>query len=228
MSTLLQEDFIRLHLNILSESLNRDHCEKGYYNGSWREIERLKIVKQLIASKSAKNFVDLGCRDGYLTNQLLNGVEENIICVDGDEYALSLCQERLKTKVKIVHADLNYPLHINENFCDFVFSGETIEHLYNPENLVGEAYRILRPDGYFVGSTPNALRWEKRLSYLFGYDPKEFSDTMHLQYFSKKSLRTLLQKYFSKVQLYSYTSHFTIKYCVDSLVADGFIWLCIK
>lgn len=227
MSFTLEKNFLDFQLMFLSQNLEKDHLQKQYYNSCWRENKRLNIFKNLIEGQKIETFIDLGSRDGYVTQQLLTGDEQKVTCVDGDAHALHLCKERLGMNTQILHSDLNHPLHLENNYYDMVFSGETIEHLYNPENLIKEAQKILKPCGIFIGSTPNALQLEKRFFYLFGYDPKDFSDTMHLQYFSKKSLKKLLQRHFQNVELYSYTNHFTIKY-FSHLIADGFIWLCKK
>ncbi len=227
MSFVLEKNCFNFELAVLSKNLERDHLQKNYYDSCWRENKRLKIFKDLFQGKKIDTFIDLGARDGYMTQQLLNGKEQNVMCVDADTNALELCKKRLGTNICTLHSDLNYPLHIENNDYDVVFSGETLEHLYCPENLVSEAQRILKPDGVFIGSTPNALKLEKRLMYFFGHDPKDFSDTMHFQYFSKKSLTKLLQKHFKTVKIYSYTNYFSMKY-FDNLLADGFIWLCKK
>lgn len=227
MSFALEKNFLDFPLDILSQYLEKDHLQKQYYNSCWRENKRLKIFKGLIEKQKTTTFIDLGSRDGYVTQQLLTGNEQKVTCVDGDTHALDLCKKRLGTDVHILQCDLNHPLHLESNYYDIVFSGETIEHLYNPENLIKEAQRILKPCGIFIGSTPNALKLTKRFFYLLGYDPKNFSDTMHLQYFSKKSLTKILREYFQNVQVYSYADHFTVKY-FGNLFADGFIWLCKK
>jgi 2-polyprenyl-3-methyl-5-hydroxy-6-metoxy-1,4-benzoquinol methylase len=37
---------------------------------------------------------------------------------------------------------------------DLVLASEVVEHLWNPQNFFNEAYRILKPSGYLILSTP--------------------------------------------------------------------------
>ncbi|MEQ8405929.1 MAG: class I SAM-dependent methyltransferase [Oceanicaulis sp.] len=55
----------------------------------------------------------------------------------------------------VVYSGANFPLK-SESF-DFVISDWVAEHVDNPENLVEEVRRVLRPGGWFAMRTPN--RW---------------------------------------------------------------------
>jgi len=54
----------------------------------------------------------------------------------------------------------NYPARtpLNDNSVDIVFATEIIEHLSNPGPLIEEAFRILKPGGVVVVTTPNITR----------------------------------------------------------------------
>lgn len=54
-----------------------------------------------------------------------------------------------------IYADLNKPLvMIEDNVADTVISFSVMEHLYNPTNLINEAYRILKPNGAMLLQIP--------------------------------------------------------------------------
>jgi 2-polyprenyl-3-methyl-5-hydroxy-6-metoxy-1,4-benzoquinol methylase len=93
---------------------------------------------------------------------------------------------------------------------------EVIEHLMNPDHALEEAYRLLRPGGLFVLTTPNLAWWVNRLVLLTGYQPywsevsikynvdKFFRNlnkplSGHLRLYTLKALRELLQLYKFKV-----------------------------
>ena len=62
------------------------------------------------------------------------------------------------------YADLNEPLPGLETTFDAVFASEVIEHLENPRALAREWFRLLKPGGRIVCSTPNNESWRSLLS----------------------------------------------------------------
>ncbi|MDD5638654.1 MAG: class I SAM-dependent methyltransferase [Candidatus Pacebacteria bacterium] len=68
--------------------------------------------------------------------------------------------------------DLNTE-HINlpNGFADIIICSEVIEHLYQVDNLLSEAKRILKTEGYFIATTPNLNNWINRVFFLLGYFP---------------------------------------------------------
>lgn len=54
---------------------------------------------------------------------------------------------------------------------DVVFCGETIEHLIDPDHLLDEMHRVLKPGGLLILTTPNIANWYDRLMLLAGYQP---------------------------------------------------------
>jgi len=129
--------------------------------------------------------LDLGCRDGALTLAYLDGNE--VVGVDADREALA---EATKLGIETRWADLDQPLDFPDAGFDVVVAGELLEHLRDPQRLVAEIRRVLRPGGIFVASVPNAYRLKGRVLFLLGRPPE--NDPTHLQMFSGADVRTLL------------------------------------
>ena len=71
--------------------------------------------------------------------------------------------------VDIVNLDCD-PLPYEANRFTLVTCAETIEHLENYRGTLREIYRVLKPGGIAVVSTPNILNLRSRLHYLtFGF-----------------------------------------------------------
>jgi len=70
-------------------------------------------------------------------------------------------------KVEWVFSDLNEPLPIDSGTYDLITAVEVIEHLENPRFLAREWFRLLRPGGSLVVSTPNNECWRALVSLQF-------------------------------------------------------------
>jgi 2-polyprenyl-3-methyl-5-hydroxy-6-metoxy-1,4-benzoquinol methylase len=149
--------------------------------------ERIELFCRYVGGPG-RRVLDLGCRDGSLTRAYASGNE--IIGVDADREALA---SAAKLGVETHWADLDEPLAFDEASFDVVVAGELLEHLRDPERLVGDVRRVLRPGGTFVASVPNAYRLKNRLRFLLGREPED--DPTHLQMFSPSDVHELLRKY---------------------------------
>ncbi|MEM2512589.1 MAG: class I SAM-dependent methyltransferase, partial [Ignisphaera sp.] len=107
--------------------------------------------------------------------------------VDIDEQAVALARKR---GIEAYIADLSKDsLPFPNEFFDLVLSLEVIEHLANPDNMLKEAYRVLRKGGYLLISTPNLGWWINRAVLLLGYQP--YLTNCSLYYDVGKFLRPL-------------------------------------
>lgn len=146
--------------------------------------ERETLFKRYVGGPG-RRVLDLGCRDGALTQAYLDGNE--VVGVDADQEALA---EAARLGIETHWADLDQPLDLDDQSFDVVVAGELLEHLRDPRRLVGEVRRLLRSGGTFVASVPNAYRLKGRLLFLFGRPPE--NDPTHLQMFSAADVRALL------------------------------------
>jgi SAM-dependent methyltransferase len=146
--------------------------------------ERAALFKRYVGGPG-RRVLDLGCRDGALTRAYLDGNE--VVGFDADREALAAAA---RLGIETHWADLDQPLEVPDASFDVVVAGELLEHLRDPQALVAEIRRVLRPGGTLVASVPNAYRLKGRLRFLFGRPPE--SDPTHLQMFSAADVRTLL------------------------------------
>lgn len=146
--------------------------------------ERAALFKRYIGGPG-RRVLDLGCRDGALTQVYLDGNE--VVGVDADRDALT---QAARLGIETHWADLDRPLEFPDESFDVVAAGELLEHLPDPQRLVAEVERVLRPGGTFVASVPNAYRLKRRLLFLLGRPPDD--DPTHLQMFSAADVRALL------------------------------------
>jgi SAM-dependent methyltransferase len=163
---------------------NRSERGRGFV---FAGAEREGLFRRYVGGPG-RRVLDLGCRDGALTQAYTAGNE--VVGVDADREALA---EAAKLGIETQWADLDRPLDFADASFDVAVAGELLEHLRDPQLLVGEIHRVLRPGGTFVGSVPNAYRLKGRLRFLAGKAPE--TDPTHLQMFSPADVRALLARF---------------------------------
>jgi SAM-dependent methyltransferase len=82
-------------------------------------------------------------------------------------YAADIAPELFKLPgVQCKKADLNFNLPYEDGFFDYILNSNGIEHLEDQYNFVRECYRILKPNGKLLITTPNILNLKARVAYL--------------------------------------------------------------
>jgi len=165
--------------------------EEKYKNFTY-DINCLDLKKKLLEFlPKKKSFVlDIGSGTGELTS-LIRKMRHNVIATEISKNAIK--------KIKFNHKILSVLINFNENIpfkdktFDIVFCSEVIEHLFFPENFLKECNRILKNGGLLLLSTPNSVYYIKRILYLLGKTYREVDNLRHIQYFSEKTIRRLVE-----------------------------------
>jgi 2-polyprenyl-3-methyl-5-hydroxy-6-metoxy-1,4-benzoquinol methylase len=120
------------------------------------------IERRLHELPASGDVLDFGAGTAQLTRRLLDGGRfRSVTAAD-----LFPRAEGLPPEVAWVQADLNDPLPIAEATFDAVVAAEVIEHLENPRAVCREMFRLLRPGGRVVISTPNNESWRALVALL--------------------------------------------------------------
>lgn len=121
----------------------------------------LEKVVSIIAKQERGKVLDLGCGDGKTGKKLLDaGFDVHACDMDIQRFAFP---ESIRFKA----ANLNDPLPYENDSFDYVIFMEVIEHIYNPNFVLSEISRIIKPGGQLILSTPNILNIGSRLRFLF-------------------------------------------------------------
>lgn len=126
----------------------------------------LEAVVKIFSSLPKGRVLDLGCGDGDYAKRLKDlGFE--VVASDID-----LKRFKYRNLIEFTASNLEKALPFPENSFDYVIFLEVIEHLYNPDFVIGEIGRVLKPSGVLILSTPNILNLGSRLRFLFegGFD----------------------------------------------------------
>jgi glycosyltransferase involved in cell wall biosynthesis len=150
-----------------------------------------RIVRTLRRTRPSK-VLDLGCSSGLLAERL-RACGHHVTGVDVNE--LPGVRERTDA---FFQADLNagIPLEVGSEF-DVVLAADVLEHLVNPRALLRQVQDVLSPHGTAVFCVPNVAHWYPRLRSglgRFDYDQRGILDTTHLRFFTRRSIRRLVEQ----------------------------------
>lgn len=70
------------------------------------------------------------------------------------------------TELRFRRIDFNAPMPFEDGAFDLLYAIEVTEHLHRPYDFLAECFRLLRPGGWLVVSTPNLLELQSRLRFL--------------------------------------------------------------
>lgn len=143
------------------QEFNQTHIE-GFANP--RPISKVRRVLEEWMG-SGNKAVDVGCGSGFYTD-LCRNIGNQIVGIDitsqvyaARERSLNVCQGNVEV--------LPFPKEI----FSLALSIEVVEHLLQPELMIKEICRVLKPGGTLIITTPNYGYWALRLLYLFGCPP---------------------------------------------------------
>jgi SAM-dependent methyltransferase len=134
-----------------------------------REKKCLNVIAHL--KNKPKSILDVGCGDGFFlqnVNQRL-GKDCDLHGVDYSQYQLGKASE-LPFSFKQANIETEGLPYGSETF-EMVHAAELIEHLVNPDYFLEECWRVLKPNGYLLVSTPNLQAWYNRALFLLGIQP---------------------------------------------------------
>jgi 2-polyprenyl-3-methyl-5-hydroxy-6-metoxy-1,4-benzoquinol methylase len=134
-----------------------------------------------------KNVADVACGTGYGTRLLLEkGMAKHCIGVDIDEATVSYAQKthNVKGSKFVCSPAENVPL--KNNSIDTLVSFETLEHVSDENILIEEFFRILKPGGKLIISTPNEWPLSMMSHHTKEYDLEEFKRVLETKFEIKR------------------------------------------
>ncbi len=178
------------------------HPKTNLYESIWQQklktagrspTNRVKeAIKELTPGYRA---LDIGCGEG-LFGSLAKDHFRHICGIDCSRAALKTARSK---GVDALVADLDERhLPFNDDSFDWISCLDVIEHVFEPEHLLHEIYRVLHHNGTLILTTPN-IRFIDFINPLLlkGVFPKTSQDKAgydggHVHYFTFRDLRYLL------------------------------------
>ncbi|OFW57010.1 MAG: hypothetical protein A2133_08465 [Actinobacteria bacterium RBG_16_64_13] len=153
-------------------------------------LHRFRVLaRHLPAANAGARWLDLGGGAGEFS-LLAKEKGYEVTLVDGDTRNVAGVAS---LGVRGVLADLNGRLdQLDDHQFDGVSLIEVVEHIPMAECLVSEAYRLLKPGGLMLLSTPNAVWWRERMRILRGLPPE--AEGYHFRFFTVAGVRAFCEK----------------------------------
>jgi len=161
---------------------------------------RLKKVFRMILEERPGNLLDIGCGNGDFSSLFIKaGWKPYGIDLDAANI------EQAKNKgVKAYAHDISKGLPFEDSFFDCVFAGEIIEHLIDTDFLINEIFRVVRPGGCAIITTPNLVSFENRIRILLGIYPiwvnYRLEGVGHVRAYTPKVLKKQLMEHGFKIE----------------------------
>ncbi len=183
--------------------------------GGVRLDHRVKLAVELVPSRPGGRLIDLGAGDGFVTSELKAAAGAALgVAVDvGFPEPLAPPPGAVSRVAAVVPG----PLPFRAGTFDVVVTLECIEHLLDPDALLDEAKRLLRPGGCLVLSTPRLDALLVVISLLGGVQPPgveassrrrygnpfgEQRPSGHVHLFTRRALREALAAHGFRIEAY--------------------------
>ena len=189
----------------------------GYFVNTLDNDENPEFAKRIALLKRFDcngNVLDIGCANGdFLYQAEKQGLRGSGIDIDPD------LVKRAKKRGLNARVGSDEQMKFKKNSFEFIHLGDIIEHSRDPDRLLSNCHKILKPNGIVIISTPNIGSFFSRATYLFknlfGIQWGHPTPPYHLYEFSYETLAELLKKRNFKI-IDSYFSRISLSYSISA------------
>ena len=191
-----------------NDAFAREHDIDDYYARSgfligWIEQRRLACIRRFVDARSNQRILEVGCGGGHVL-RLFPGCELTGVDVSGE--MLAKARRKLKGySARLLKGEL-HELNLPDAGFDKVICSEVLEHVVDPEAVLTEIRRLVRPGGRVVVTVPNdhlvnhlkRIVRDSGLTFLPPFRRISWGgDHYHLHVWSVAQMRELLSRDFS-------------------------------
>ena len=156
---LKQYDILWGNVHLRSAEQIKAHLDKD------RNLSRYRDTADFIEGDYV---LDVGCGEGIIT-KYASSKAKKVLALDTSPNAIDVARDFSSSfNIEYCVGDI-FTIHFTDNTFDCVIFTEIIEHLSDPVRHLKEIHRILKPNGYLIISTPNALSYNRIGNYLLSF-----------------------------------------------------------
>lgn len=190
----------------LNDSLAQEHNIDDYYDRSpffvrWIEQQRLRIIREMVAADPGHRILEVGSGGGHVLRMFKRA---KLTAVDVSDVFLDTARTNLVGyDVEFIKGEID-KLGLPAGKFDRIICTEVLEHTKDPEAILREMARLLKPSGRAVITVPNdplinglksvvkntPAGWVLRGRIEWG------GDKYHLHVWKPSAFRAILERYF--------------------------------
>lgn len=172
-----------------------DKYDSEYYSRHARTV--YPNLLKILSETPYESALDLGCGTGEVIYRILEAdSSKKIYGLDISENMIEVSRKKLGDRATLVLGDSEY-LPFDDNFFDKVYCCDSFHHYPNPENVLAEIKRVLKPNGVFVMCDYYQSPILRLLMNIF----IRYTNEGDVKIYSEKEIHGMLSKYFSGVEL---------------------------
>ncbi|MBX7243421.1 MAG: methyltransferase domain-containing protein [Bacteroidia bacterium] len=149
-------------------------------------FQRHLIAYQEAAKMIAGNIIELGSGSGYGAGVLMHSGITQYLAID--KFTTNFPEDIDKSRLTFRQMNLPFLKGIEDNQFDFAVSFQVIEHIEDDVTFLREIYRVLKPGGKLILTTPN-----KKMSLT--------RNPWHVREYTPMEMKKILESVFDKTTL---------------------------
>lgn len=186
--------------------ISKERVSEKKFIPSWVKFGHKALYDFSARYVKDKKVLDCACGEGFGSKVFIQAGASLVIGVDIDSSAVEIAAAKANSPLASFMRGSATNLPFPDSEFDVYISIETIEHIKDERSFLKEAFRVIRPGGLFICSTPNrkVLNPGKKIT-------DKPINIFHVREYSKDEFCLILKAVFKDVSLFGVIRHSELK-----------------